>query len=207
MSENKKINLYQKLQNVRVELQKMDLKKSGLNKFSGFSYFELKDFLPQADTLMQKYNLFAYDEIDTENAVITVVDCEDTESLPFQITMPSTVVELKGATPIQCLGSVQTYMRRYLYVALLNIVESDLLDNTIDTTSNTKSKPKTPSSKKPTDANNPLVKMKKLCTDKNNEGKKDQVVKILDEKAKVKNPNAIKDEKVAEEIIIELEKI
>lgn len=203
MEEVKVLNLFQKLQRVRVELKAMDLKKSGLNKFSGFSYFELKDFLPQADQLMLDYDLFAFDEINTENATITVIDCSDLNAMPFTITMPSTTVELKGATAIQSLGSVQTYMRRYLYVNLLNIVESDILDGTLGAPD--KTKPST--NKKPVDENDPIAKMKTLCNQKNNEGKKDQVIKILDDKAKVKNPNAIKDVKIAEEIILELEKL
>ena len=40
------MNIYEKLQTARVELQKTALKKSGVNKFAGFKYFELGDFIP-----------------------------------------------------------------------------------------------------------------------------------------------------------------
>ena len=37
---------------IRVELQNAKLKKSGRNKFAGFEYFELADFLPKLNELM-----------------------------------------------------------------------------------------------------------------------------------------------------------
>ena len=39
---------YQELQEVRFELSKASLKKTGKNNYQGFEYFELKDFLPTA---------------------------------------------------------------------------------------------------------------------------------------------------------------
>ena len=44
--EIKIINIYQKLQKSRVELQAKNLKKSGKNSYSNYEYFELGDFLP-----------------------------------------------------------------------------------------------------------------------------------------------------------------
>jgi hypothetical protein len=36
---------------------------------------------------------------------------------------------LKGCHPVQNLGAVQTYIRRYLWVAALEIVEHDAVDS------------------------------------------------------------------------------
>ena len=47
----KEKNIYEKLQECRVELQKMNLKKTGENKFAGFKYYELADFLPTVNEL------------------------------------------------------------------------------------------------------------------------------------------------------------
>ena len=52
-----KLNLFQKLQKARVELQEMNLKKSGQNKFAGFSYYELSDFLPAINIICNNVNL------------------------------------------------------------------------------------------------------------------------------------------------------
>ena len=49
------MNVFEKLQNCRVELQKMNLKKTGENKFAGFKYYELADILPSINELFLKY--------------------------------------------------------------------------------------------------------------------------------------------------------
>jgi len=46
------MNIYEKLQIMRCELQDMKLKKSGKNKFAGYEYFELQDFIPEINKLM-----------------------------------------------------------------------------------------------------------------------------------------------------------
>ena len=40
-----KMSVHKKLMQARIMLQKRDLKKSGQNKFAGYSYFELADFI------------------------------------------------------------------------------------------------------------------------------------------------------------------
>ena len=41
-----KMSIHSKLMKARLKLQTADLKKSGHNKFAGYKYFELGDFLP-----------------------------------------------------------------------------------------------------------------------------------------------------------------
>lgn len=48
--ENKSLN--ESIISIRVKLQNAKLKKSGKNKFAGFDYFELADFLPKLNELM-----------------------------------------------------------------------------------------------------------------------------------------------------------
>ena len=50
-------NIYSKMQKARCEFQEKPLKKSGHNKFAGYRYFELADFLPTINSLLEKYNL------------------------------------------------------------------------------------------------------------------------------------------------------
>ena len=38
----------------------------------------------------------------------------------------------KGATEVQCEGAVITYLKRYLYQNCFEIVEADMLDGTLD---------------------------------------------------------------------------
>lgn len=120
------MNIYEKLQTMRVALQNMNLKKSGQNKFSGYNYFELGDFLPAINQLMLDNKVTSIITFDT-NAVLTLINTEKTdETITF--TSPMREAVLKGAHPIQNLGAVETYSRRYLYMVAFEIVESDMLD-------------------------------------------------------------------------------
>lgn len=133
------MTIYEKLQKCRVELQKMNIKKSGENKFSGYSYFELSDFLPPINELFDKYKLCSVVSFGKEVAEMTIYDSEK-ECQPIVFTSPMAEANLKGCHPIQNLGAVETYSRRYLYMSALEIVEADVLDRTHNKTETT-SKP------------------------------------------------------------------
>jgi hypothetical protein len=64
---------------------------------------------------------------DTEIASLTITDTDDGTSLV--ITSPMAEANLKGCHPIQNLGAVETYTRRYLWVTAMEIVEHDALDS------------------------------------------------------------------------------
>lgn len=121
------MNLFEKLQAARVELQTTKLKKSGKNKFAGFEYFELSDFLPAINTIFEKKKLFSNFSIIENQAVLTIVDCEKPEDRTDFI-MPIAELELKGCNALQALGGVNTYCKRYLYLNALEISENDFFD-------------------------------------------------------------------------------
>lgn len=122
-------NIYSKMQKARCEFQEKPLKKSGHNKFAGYHYFELGDFLPTINSLLEKYNLCSTISFDNDMATLTIVNAENTdEKLVF--TSPMSNANLKGCHDVQNLGAVQTYLRRYLWVNAFEIVESDGLDAT-----------------------------------------------------------------------------
>ena len=120
------LNLYQKIQRCRVELQSLNLKKSGKNKFANFDYYELADFLPKVNELFDKYKLFSQFTLKSEVATLEVYDTETDKSVVF--SSPVAEVNIKGSNAIQNLGGANTYMKRYLYLNLLEIVESDSFD-------------------------------------------------------------------------------
>ena len=124
--EKEALNLYQKIQRCRVELQNCNLKKSGKNKFANFEYYELADFLPKVNELFDKYKLFSQFTLKTEIATLEVFDTEKGDSVTF--SSPVAEVNIKGSNAIQNLGGANTYMKRYLYLNLLEIVESDSFD-------------------------------------------------------------------------------
>ena len=122
-------NIYSKMQKARCEFQEKPLKKSGHNKFAGYRYFELADFLPTINCLLEKYNLCSNISFDNEIATLTIINSENTdEKLIF--TSPMSEAQLKGCHSVQNLGAVQTYLRRYLCVNAFEIVEQDGLEAT-----------------------------------------------------------------------------
>ena len=127
MEETKQLNLFQKLQKARVELQEMSLKKSGHNKFAGFSYYELADFLPAINIICNNIGLFTAISFETEYAILRIYDCEDMDRF-IEFKSPMKEIQQKGCNDIQSLGSVETYSRRYLYLTAFEIVESDFSD-------------------------------------------------------------------------------
>lgn len=118
--------VYAKLQKCRVELQSMELKKSGHNKFQGYKYFELRDFLPAINTLFDVYGLCYSLQFDRDMANMFVVDVDTGSSIKFCCPMEPAV--LKGCQPVQNLGGSLTYISRYLLCLALAVSESDIVD-------------------------------------------------------------------------------
>jgi len=120
--------VYAKLQKARIKLQSAAIKKSGHNKFAGYQYFELGDFLPTINEIFNELGLCSVISFDKELATLRIIDTDNGGSITF--TSPMAEANLKGCYPIQNLGAVETYSRRYLYVTALEIVEHDALDAT-----------------------------------------------------------------------------
>ena len=121
------MGVHKKLMEARILLQQAPLKKSGHNKFAGYSYFELGDFLPTINQIFARVGLCGVVSFDKELATLTITDTED--STEIKLTSPMAEANLKGCHPIQNLGAVETYTRRYLWVSAMEIVEHDALDS------------------------------------------------------------------------------
>ena len=119
--------VHKKLMAARMSLQEATLKKSGHNKFAGYNYFELGDFIPTINQIFNEVGLCGVVSYDSEIASLTITDTDDGTSLV--ITSPMAEANLKGCHPIQNLGAVETYTRRYLWVTAMEIVEHDALDS------------------------------------------------------------------------------
>lgn len=122
------MNIYEKLQNMRVELQQKNIKKSGKNKFAGYEYYELSDILPLINELQSSYKTCSFISFNKEEAVLTIVNSEKPEE-QIMFSSPMAELTLKGGQEIQNLGGVETYQRRYLYMAAFEIVENDYFDS------------------------------------------------------------------------------
>ena len=122
------MNIYDKLNEARIRLQEMNLRKSGKNKFAGFSYYELSDFIPVVNKLFNELKLYSIFSINADQlAILEIINAENPDE-EVSFTSPTAAVELKGCTAIQAIGAIHTYMKRYLYMNALEIVEHDELD-------------------------------------------------------------------------------
>jgi len=121
------MGVHKKLMTARMRLQGTELKKSGHNKFAGYQYFELGDFLPQINKIFHEEGLCGVVSYTKDYADLTITDTEDGTCL--SISSPMVEANLKGAHAIQNLGAVETYQRRYLWMTAMEIVEHDALDS------------------------------------------------------------------------------
>lgn len=121
-------NIYMKLQKARVQLQGKSLKKSGKNKFANYEYFEIEDFLPAIQVIFESVGLCGVVTFSSETASLEIHDTESNDFIAFQAPMAN--AELKGCHAIQNMGAVISYMRRYLWMLAMEIVEADALDAT-----------------------------------------------------------------------------
>ena len=121
--------VYSKLQKARVLLQEQPLKKSGFNSFAGFKYFELADFLPTINVIFDNLGLCSVFSIIDGKATLRIVDSESGGVIYF--SSPIAEAGAGKAPPIQALGSMHTYLRRYLMLNALEITEHDAVDATI----------------------------------------------------------------------------
>jgi hypothetical protein len=123
-----RMSIYKKLQQARVKLQAMPLKKSGNNKFAGYQYFELGDFLPQSIEIFNEMGLCDVISFTADTATMRIIDIETDREIV--ITSPMGSAALKGCHEVQNVGAVETYQRRYLWVTAMGIVEHDAIDAT-----------------------------------------------------------------------------
>jgi len=130
MKEQSKENLevYVKLAVARSKLRSKVLKKSGQNKFAGYNYFELGDFLHPIMEIFDEVGLIGIVSFTKEQAELRIVDTEMGGEIV--ITSPFGSAALKGCHEVQNIGAVETYQRRYLWVTAMEIVEHDALDST-----------------------------------------------------------------------------
>ena len=144
------MSVHQKLMQARIALQGKKLSKSGKNKFAGYNYFELGDFLPTVQEIFLSLELSGVVSYGKEEATLTITDCSNPDDC-IEISSPMSSAALKGAHEIQNLGAVQTYLRRYLWVTAMEIVEHDALDAVLGSDGGTSAPKAAPAARKPVD--------------------------------------------------------
>lgn len=122
------MSVYKKLMEARIRLQNTKLNKSGHNKFAGYTYFELGDFIPTVQQIFSEIGLCGTITFTNELCTLKIVETEGDGFIQFMC--PMATANLKGCHEVQNLGASMTYIRRYLWVNALEIVEHDALDAT-----------------------------------------------------------------------------
>ena len=144
--ENK--NLNESIISIRVKLQNAKLKKSGKNKFAGFDYFELADFLPKLNELMLEEGVNDRFYIKDDYATLELQKGEEinTYTMPFVLfETPLTYkkdkagnfiknkegdyIQVPSMQDIQYLGALNTYYKRYLYLNAFGITDGEVIDS------------------------------------------------------------------------------
>ena len=128
------MNVYQKLIKARAQFLNEGVEKSGKNMNIGFKYFELTDIVPSVTKIFEEIGLIGIVNFSNDTAIMTVINCDNPDeavgfSAPFNQIAPIISNAGKAVTnEMQALGSSITYMRRYLYMIAMDIVENDEIE-------------------------------------------------------------------------------
>lgn len=131
------MNVYQKLIKAREMFLQSDIQKTGKNMHLSFMYFELEDIVPTVTRIFNELGLISIVRFNATLAEMIIVNTDNDGdrvdfTAPFTPLQPIISNTGKQATnEMQALGSSITYMRRYLYMIAMDIVESDSIDANI----------------------------------------------------------------------------
>ena len=89
------MNVYQKLNLAREIFHQSELKKSGHNKFAGYNYFELGDFVVPALKIFKEVGLTSVISFGNETATMTIINNDKAEET-IVIASPMSEANLKG---------------------------------------------------------------------------------------------------------------
>lgn len=124
------MNIYQKLQVARDKFLEAGVKKSGINTYAEFKYFELSDIVPVASEIFTELGCIFITTFTETMAVGRFINTDDPTQeiqIGFEVAKMSEPAKYR-MNEIQAAGAGITYMRRYLYLILLDIIQNDELD-------------------------------------------------------------------------------
>lgn len=148
------MNVWQKLLHSRVEFLAKKVKQTGINTHAEFTYFELKDIVPVATEVFSKYNcifLTTFPEGKAVGKLVNLDNIEETITVEFEARSIAEPAKFR-MNEVQGLGAEITYMRRYLYFLILDIVVADDFDGESGRNTEDDTPAATPVKKKPVTA-------------------------------------------------------
>lgn len=139
-----KDNLYKRMSKIRKLLCCKNIKKTGKASYDfkinsiAYEYFELQDFLPTLLELMDEHGVCSICNLDIEKSIatLTLINSDnptEKETIQMPIVIPTITPTPDGKQKktiqiMQEFGAVYTYARRHLYLAALEIVETNIID-------------------------------------------------------------------------------
>ena len=137
MADKEKKNIYQKLMQARIDFAKKNIQPSGYNAHLNFDYLELKDIIPVANKVMQDNGIMLVTDFSSVECIGKVIDLSgESEPIMFTIPLPDPTkdAERLKLNVVAMTGAQVTYLRRYMYQLVLDIVVQDEVDADGDTT-------------------------------------------------------------------------
>lgn len=135
------LNVYGKLLEARKRFLDAGVKKSGKNTYAEFKYFTLDDIIPAKQEIFKDLGLADIITFEGEEAILFLHDVDNPgEFIVFKSQLDEDESLIKN--PIQKVGAIQTYIRRYLYMLALDIIESDGIEAVTDKPDDSPTPPK-----------------------------------------------------------------
>ena len=123
------VNVYAKLLEARKRFLETGIKKTGVNRYAEYKYFTLDEIIPAKQTIFKDLGLADIISFSEANACLTIFNVDNPEEYVIfasQLAPDESMIK----NPIQKVGAIQTYVRRYLYLLALDIIESDGIEET-----------------------------------------------------------------------------
>lgn len=190
-------NVFEKLLLAREQFLNAGLKKTGINRYAEYKYFTLDEIIPIKQKIFKDLGLSDIILFTDSEAVLQIFNTDNTdEVIVFSSQLAPDESMIKN--PIQKVGAVQTYIRRYLYVLALDIIESDGIEETTGKPVDEDGKPTKNTAKK---SNRPATneereEVKEELTDQDGEFTKTQKTAITNGLKKLRAKYMDKDNKV-----------
>ena len=121
-----KASIYEKLMLARIQFGETEKKKSGVNTYAEFTYYELNDIVPIATKILHDLNMCYYISFEDKDVIGTLYDCDTKESIALKV--PFREISEPGKLrqhEITVTGSAITYYRRYCWALLLDLCDPD----------------------------------------------------------------------------------
>lgn len=120
------MTLFAKIAQARKRFAEAGVKPTGVGGGGRFEYFDLEDILPVVTPINAELGILPLCSFTSDLATLTVYDTETGDKT--ELTSPMSTAKLSGCHEVQNLGAVETYIKRYLYQNLYDVVNNDQLD-------------------------------------------------------------------------------